>query len=108
MTGEVSRKALRHELLRLRNARVARLRDDREPLLVAAHPDTITELLIDSDPHEHLAMDFEGKVFMGVPLHGDPRLPAGVFEVSWPDAPLGGPPAPDGPPAAAVGGDGLW
>lgn len=110
MTGEavVSRRALRHHLLRLRNGRVAQLRDDRLPVLITAHPDTISEVLMDSDPHERHTVDFEGKAFMGVPLLGDARLEAGVFEVRWPEGPPAGREAAGGPPAAAQGGDGLW
>lgn len=83
----VSRRALRHQLIRLRNARVAETQDDRWPLLVLMHPDTLTELMVDGDREEQWTLEYllDGSTkFMGVPVVTDERLELGVFEIRWP------------------------
>jgi len=80
----VSRRAVRHLVLRRRNERVAADRDDRWPVLISVHPDTREELLIDSDPDELRTIDFEGHEFMGIPLQGDPSVEPGQIVLRWP------------------------
>jgi hypothetical protein len=82
---EVSRRAVRHELIRRRNERIAELRDDRWPLMLYMHPRTLDELLMDPDPAEASVIDFEGREFMRIPLVGDPALEPGVFRLQWPE-----------------------
>jgi hypothetical protein len=84
---EVSRRALRHLLLRRRNERIAA--DPRAAVavrLLRMHPDTWDDLRLDPDPLEADTVDFEGRTFCGVPVVGDLSLAAGVIEVDWPAA----------------------
>lgn len=89
MTDEyVSRRAVRHLIVRARNARIAaEERDDRWPLQIVMAPSTLSELQVDGDPQEAHTLDFEGLEFMGIPLVADPEMLAGEFELRWP-APL--------------------
>lgn len=93
MTELLTRKAVRHAILRARNARVvADERDARMPLALHMHPNTLTELLVDSDPSERDTLDFEGLQIIGIPIQTDPRLEPGVFRLQWPvkkEAPRG-------------------
>ena len=82
----LTRRAVRHHLVRLRNTRIAELRDTRWPIALMMHPATFEELLIDSDPAEHHTIDFEGTEFMGIPLITDERRPVGDIAVQWPTA----------------------
>lgn len=92
----VTRKNLRHLLLRRRNERIAETRDDQWPTVIYLHPETHAELLTDGDPHEQQTMDFVGGTFMRIPLVEDTRVAAGDFIVDWPP-PLFGHPAPKEP-----------
>lgn len=80
----VSRRNLRHLLTRRRNERIsARVTDDGWPVAIYMHPDTASELALDSDPEEEHTLDFEGKVFMETPIVQDPSLERGVFVIQW-------------------------
>ena len=81
---EVSRRALRHLLLRRRNERIAA--DPQAAVavrLLRMHPDTWDDLRLDPDPSERDTIDFEGRTFCGVPVAEDLSLAAGVVEVDW-------------------------
>lgn len=80
----LTRRAVRHHLIRLRNARIAASRDEAWPLRLHMHPLTLAELLMDGDPHERHVIDFEGKAFMRIPIVEDVRLAQGAVEVVWP------------------------
>lgn len=85
MSDTVSRKALRHLIMRRRNERiVADQRAVEMPAVIHLHPDTRDEILMDNDPNEMFTVDFEGREFLGIPLQGDPALERGVFVVVWP------------------------
>lgn len=88
MDDVLSRRTVRHLLLRRRNERVAQLRDDRMPRRVSMNLRTLEELLTDSDPAEQWTLDFEGMEFMGIPVVVDPSLEVGVVAVDWPGAEL--------------------
>lgn len=81
----VSRRAVRHELIRRRNERIAAVRDDRWPVAIYLHPETRAEVLMDGDPAEASVVDFEGKEFMRIPLITDESLDRGVFRLQWPE-----------------------
>ena len=82
----LSRRAVRHELVRRRNERIADTRDDRWPVAMFMHQDSLDELLIDSDPGGEVPlMDFEGKTFMGVPVITDSQLAHGEVRLQWPE-----------------------
>lgn len=88
----LTRKAVRHALLRAHHARVAEDRDERWPLALHMHPDTLSELLVDGDPTEQWTLDFEGMQFCNVPITTDPRLTPGEVAIQWPakkEAPRG-------------------
>jgi hypothetical protein len=98
----LSRRHVRHAIIRAVNARVAELRDDRRPVLLVMARSTFDELLIDSDPNEQWTMDFEGRQFTGIPVAvAEVGLEPGVVQMRWPesqrftDQPAGGIPAPD-------------
>jgi hypothetical protein len=80
----VSRRALRHLILRRRNERIAAQRDDQWPVTIYCHPETHADLLTDGDPLEQMTMDFLGGTFMRIPLLEDQRLAPGEFVVDWP------------------------
>lgn len=83
----LSRRSVRHAIMRARNARVAELGPqggDPMPLLLVMHPLTLAELLMDSDPAERHLIDFEGKAFMGVPILEDDRMSIGDVAIRWP------------------------
>lgn len=80
----LSRKTVRHLLLRRRNERIATARDDRMPSRLVMSHDTLAELLADSDPAEAWTLDFEGFEFMGVPIGVDHSLASGIVQVDWP------------------------
>lgn len=80
----LSRRSVRHALVRARNARVVADRDERYPLLLAMSNDTLSELLVDADPHEAHVLDFEGREFMGIPILTDDDLERGLVEIRWP------------------------
>jgi hypothetical protein len=84
MADLLTRRAVRHHLMRLRNARVAELRDERMPEHLTMHPDTLAELQMDGDRDEQHTLDFEGRQFMGIPLVTDDRLEVGDIAVAWP------------------------
>ncbi len=83
--GTLSRKELRHMLLRRRNERVMA---DRHalglPTLLVMHPHTAEELRLDNDPDERFTLDFEGREFMGIPILEDARVKLWRVEVRWP------------------------
>lgn len=88
MTDEfLSRRTVRHALLRARNTRIAEFRDDRMPRELHMHPDTLSELLVDGDPFERHLVDFEGKTLMGVVIVRDQSLPVGEVRIVWPPVP---------------------
>ena len=99
MTEFLTRRGVRHALLRARNGRVVEPRDDRWPVLLVMHPLTLAELLMDSDPDERRTIDFEGKAFMNIPLLEDPGMVVGEVAMRWPEAPA---PAPAPPPSGSV------
>lgn len=80
----LTRRNVRHELIRRRNERIVADRDDRWPLAIFMHPETVHEVLMDADPAEAHTLDFEGKFFMNVPLIGDERLAPGEVRLQWP------------------------
>ena len=84
MDEVLSRKALRHMLVRRRNERIAELRDDRWPLRLVMAPETLEELLVDSDPLEQRTLDFEGWEFAGIPLSTRAGMERGLVAVDWP------------------------
>jgi hypothetical protein len=84
MTDELTRKGLRHRLIRARNERVARRLPNELPALLLMHPATHDELLVDGDPSELFTMSMNGREFMGVPISHDPRLELGDITVVWP------------------------
>lgn len=85
---DVSRRNVRHALMRAHNRRVGELRDDRWPLALHACRRTVDELLLDGDPAEAQTVDSLGMRFLGIPLEVDPRLAAGEFTVVWPPTPV--------------------
>jgi hypothetical protein len=84
----LSRRSVRHSIMRARNARVAELGPlagaDVMPVMLTMHPLTLAELLMDSDAAEHHVIDFEGKAFMGIPIMEDDRMSIGSVAVRWP------------------------
>lgn len=85
----VSRKAVRHQLQRLRNARVLRTRDESWPTSLTMHPDDWDSLRIEraDDVVDAQLVTLEPPTFMDVPVISDPQLPRGSFVVSWPEDP---------------------
>lgn len=88
----MTRRELRHAILRARNQRVIAAGPDgwqphlhASPVALALHPDDAAELRLDGDWAEAGALDFEGKAFMGVPITEDPQLERGTFTVTWPE-----------------------
>jgi hypothetical protein len=81
---ELSRAAVRHLIVRRRNERIRETRNESWPRLIRLHPDSLTELLVDSDPAEAHTLDFEGLQFMNIPVQTDPELELGVVAVDWP------------------------
>lgn len=86
-TELLSRKTVKHLLMRARNTRVIELRDDRWPELMRVNQRTLEELLTDGDPLEVQTLDFEGNAFLGVPILIDPRLDNGQVAFDWPKKP---------------------
>lgn len=84
MSDVLSRKTVRHQLIRARNARIAEHRDDRWPMQLHMSTETLSELLLDGDPDEQHTLDFEGFEFMGIPIEYDARLDPGVVAIVWP------------------------
>jgi hypothetical protein len=82
----LSRRAVRHELIRRRNERIVELRDDSWPAHLLMHTYSLEDLRMDSDPAEAQTMDFEGKEFMNIPVITDDRLEHGEFRVAWPSS----------------------
>lgn len=80
----LTRKAVRHRLVRLRNERIATTRDDAWPLQMLMAHTTHEELLVDGDGGEQHTLDFEGRAFMNVPITVDDRLAHGVIQLVWP------------------------
>lgn len=79
-----SRRELRHLIIRRRNDRIASDRDDRLPVRLWMHPDTLSDLLTDDDAAERWVLDFEGREFMGVPVVERPDMAVGLVDVDWP------------------------
>jgi hypothetical protein len=80
----ISRRVLRHMLMRRRNERIAADRDaDGMPSSLRMGQESLDALLVDNDPGEQFAMDWLGKEFLRIPILVDPRLQAGVVEVDW-------------------------
>lgn len=95
MSEPLTRRGLRHTLLRARNDRIAASRDESWPRLLVMSHLTLTELLVDDDPAEAFTVDFEGKRFMGILILADEETPYGDVVVEWPttqekEAPHGG------------------
>lgn len=85
MTGRVvTRREVRHGLLRAHNERVAASRDLSWPTALVMHPLTREDVLIDDDPAEAHVVDFEGHAFMSIPVLTDDRLERGVVQLQWP------------------------
>lgn len=81
----LTRRNLRHALIRHRNDRIARERtDDSWPLLLRMRDETLTELLMDPDPGEARTFDFEGREFLGIPVLVDDQLAPGEIALDWP------------------------
>jgi len=84
----VSRRNLRHLIMRRRNERIAELRDDRFPVEILMHRETLEDLRADGDPDEYATLDFEGTVFMGIAVQAqyteDGGPGPGEFVVAWP------------------------
>lgn len=91
MTEFLTRRGVRHALVRARNTRVLQDRDDRWPVLLVMHPLTMAELLMDSDPAERHVIDFEGKAFMDIPVLEDPGMAVGEVAMRWPQDPAPAP-----------------
>ena len=89
MAGEaLTRRELRHAIMRRRNARINESRDDRLPVQITLHPDTWDDVRLDGDPAEQASVYFgDPDHFGGIPVQGNPRLPYGEIELTWP-APL--------------------
>lgn len=81
---ELTRKGLRHALLRRRNERILASHDEAWPLLVRMHSETLSDLLVDDDPAEATTFDFEGARFMGIPVLGDDTMAHGAIALDWP------------------------
>ena len=80
----LSRRTVRHRLIRARNERIAA--DQRAtawPSTLYMSHETLTELLVDSDPAEQATLDFEGNRFLGIPITADDRLERGVVALQW-------------------------
>lgn len=84
MTELLTRKAVRHAILRAHHARAVADRDERWPLALHMHPDSLSELLVDGDPDEQHTLDFEGLELMRIPIVTDQRIPAGEVRIQWP------------------------
>lgn len=83
--GAGARRELRHALMRRRNERIAADQHaDGMPVALVMAPTTREELLLDNDPAEAFAIDFEGREFLGIPLLEVDTLEHGVVEVRWP------------------------
>lgn len=87
--GELTRRGLRHTLIRRRNARIMESDDDSWPLLLRMSSETLSTVLVDDDPAEQATVDFEGRVFMGIPVLTDDTLPLGEVAVGWPPVGVG-------------------
>lgn len=86
-TGSVSRRELRHALMRRRNERIAADRHaDGMPVVLRMHPDTAWALLADPDPNERFTVDDEGRTFLGIPIQTHPEVVLWAVEVDWPSA----------------------
>jgi hypothetical protein len=90
----LTRRNLRHHVMRRRNARIAETRDQAMPLALRMNPDTLTELLLDGDPAEQHTLDFEGREFIGIPVLTDPAMGYGDIAIDWPPLPDRAPPLP--------------
>jgi hypothetical protein len=96
MTGPaplVTRKNVRHLIVRRRNERIAAGGPDFDdwPVAIHMHPETRDDLLMDRDGHEQHTMDFEGSTFLRIPVVVDDTLAPGEFALRWarevPDGP---------------------
>lgn len=88
MTEALTRRGLRHALIRRRNARIAGFRlDDSWPLVLRMSSETRSAVLVDGDPAEQGTVDFEGRLFMGIPILVDEALGFGDVAVDWPPSP---------------------
>lgn len=84
--GSVSRRELRHMILRRRNERVVANRHAAlMPTVLRMHPETRYALLRDDDPNERWALDFEGDEFLGIPIFTDASLELWTVDVTWPE-----------------------
>ncbi len=88
MTGPaplVTRKNVRHLIVRRRNERIAigGPTFDDWPTAIHVHYDTLDDLLLDPDGQEHSTIDFEGSQFMRIPLITDPSLEPGEIALRW-------------------------
>ena len=88
---DLTRKAVRHGILRAQRARAMRDPDAVGvlPVMLEMHPDTLAELLIDNDPDELRVLDFEGLEFMGIPIQANPARAHGDIAMRWPTAKKG-------------------
>lgn len=85
MTDELmTRRGLRHSLIRRRNARIVEQRGDAWPVLLRMSSETLSQVLVDDDPAEQQTVDFEGRVFMGIAVLSDDTLPFGEVAIDWP------------------------
>lgn len=84
MTDLLTRKAVRHAILRAHHTRVLEARDERWPLALHMHPDSLSELLVDGDPDEQHTLDFEGLELLRIPIVTDQRLAPGEVRIQWP------------------------
>lgn len=81
----VTRKNVRHLLVRRRNERIAvgGPTFDDWPTAMHVHPETLEDLLLDPDGQERNTIDFEGREFMRIPIVQDPSLEPGEFALRW-------------------------
>lgn len=88
---ELTRRGLRHTLIRRRNTRILAQVGDGWPLLLRMSAETLSHVLVDDDPAEQHTVDFEGRVvFMGIPVLTDDTLPLGEVAVDWPQLEVSG------------------
>lgn len=88
-SSTLSRRSLRHLLMRRRNERIRELRDERVPVVIVMGPETLDQLEIDGDPEEAWTLEsatVAGEVyrFCSIPVLVDTQLEVGIFEVRWP------------------------